>query len=263
MGNTGAMSRLTRRFVRPDKRGRVELFGPDRREDATYLVTDTSDGAVVLIPAGDWTDADIDLVLRPDVQDLLKPGGRPVFESPIGRTDESDTSDLACLAMRQAGLWGEPAFEVDVDNPLFDKAVEAAEAAGPDEQRAFDAAQAALDGEELADRSTAPPIGTGLTEALASVSMGVTPFTATFLKKVSQAWHTAPGDAEEVTFEVAISPDGHLAPERDSEASHIVVVFSMKMTRPDGPLKEYRPLPRLLFRHEIADAERQPQPTNR
>ena len=257
------MSRLTRRFVRPDKRGRVELFGPDRREDATYLVTDTSDGAVVLIPAGDWTDADIDLVLRPDVQELLKPGGRPVFESPTGHTPESDTSDLACLAMRQAGLWGEPAFEVDVDHPLFDKAVEAAEAAGPDEQRAFDAAQAALGGEEPADRSSAPPTGTDPLASVTSVSLGVTPFAAALLKEVSQAWRAAPGDAEEVTFETAISPDGHLAPERDSTASYIVVALSMKMKWPDEPLKEYRPLRGLLFDSEFPFAERQAQPTNR
>ena len=164
------MSRLTRRFVRPDKRGRVALFGPGHREDATYLVTETSDGTLVLMQAGDWTDADIDLVLRPDVQELLKPGGRPVFDSPNGRTPESDTSDLACLAMRQAGLWGKPAFEVDVDHPLFSKAVDAAKSAGSDEQRAFDAAQAALGGDETADRlSEARRSETAVAEALAAV----------------------------------------------------------------------------------------------
>ena len=50
--------------------------------------------------------------------------------------------------MRQAGLWGKPAFDVDIDHPLFVEAVEAARSAGPDEQTAFDAATAILEGPE-------------------------------------------------------------------------------------------------------------------
>ena len=82
------------------------------------------------------------------LKELLKPGGRLVFESPTATHPEADTDTLACLAMRHAGLWGKPAFDVDIDHPLFVEAVEAARSAGPDEQAAFDAATAILEGPE-------------------------------------------------------------------------------------------------------------------
>ena len=81
-----------------------------------------------------------------ELEELLKPGGRLVFESPTATHPEADTDTLACLAMRQAGLWGEPAFDVDINDPLFVEAAEAARSAGPDEQAAFDAATAILEG---------------------------------------------------------------------------------------------------------------------
>ena len=192
-------------------------------------------------------------------------GGGPVFESPTGPTPESDTSNLACLAMRQAGLWGKPAFDVDVDHPLFEKAVEEAKLAGPDEQRAFDAAQAALEGEEIADRSADPPPDADLAAAVTSVSyrtsLGVTPFAAALLKEVSRAWSAAPGDAEEVTVEAAISPDGHLAPAPESQSSYIVVCLSMKMMWPDDPpeMSGHSLLPGLLFDPELLTSDDRPK----
>ena len=269
MENTGARSGLTRRVVRSDKRGRVELGGLAHQGNAKYLVTQVPDGTVVLIPADDWTDEDLDLILHPDVQELLKPGGRPVFESPTDPTLESDTSELACLAMRQAGVWGTPAFDVDIDHPLFEKAVEAAESAGPNEQRAFDAAQAALEGKEIVDHSPAPDPGAGLPPTISAVSYGaslsVSPFAAALLKEVSQAWRAAPSDAEEVTVEAAISPDGHLVPESESRSSHCVLFLSMKMIQPDDPPERswHNLLSGLLFDSEKLTSSDRPKASHR
>ena len=83
-----------------------------------------------------------------ELEELLKPGGRLVFESPTATHPEADPDTLACLAMRQAGMWGKPAFDADIDHPLFVEAVEAARSAGPNEQAAFDAATAILEGPE-------------------------------------------------------------------------------------------------------------------
>ena len=204
MADTRARSGRTGRFVRPDKRGRVTLDTLTRK-DPTYFVAEIPDGTVVLIPAQGWTDADLDLIFRPEVQQLLKPGGGPVLESPTATKAEADTDTLACLAMRQAGLWGNPAFDVELDHPLFDKAVAAARSAGPDEQAAFDAAQTVLEGAHIEARSR----DTSPTE-VPPAPVTVTPLAAALLKEVSQAWK-ASGDAEEVTVEAAISPDGHLS----------------------------------------------------
>ena len=258
-------SGVTRRVVRPDKRGRVALGELGRQENATYLITETSDGIVVLIPADDWTDADLDLICRPDVQELLKPGGGPVFESPTASSTEADTDALACLAMRQAGLWGEPAFDVDIDHPLFDKAVEAAKSAGPDEQDAFNAAQATIEGKEVADRPSDPPLPANVTAVSYGAPSVVTPFAAALLKEVSRAWSVAPGDAEEVTVEAAISPDGDLVPAPESQPPYAVVCLSMKMMWPDDPheMSWHNLLSGLLFDPELHTSDDRPKSSHR
>lgn len=80
------------------------------------------------------------------VRELLKPGGQLVLEPPIGWAADGDLVAFACIAMRQAGVWGEPAFDLPVNHPLFDEAVEAARSAGADEEQAFGAALAVLEG---------------------------------------------------------------------------------------------------------------------
>ena len=46
-----------------------------------------------------------------ELEELLKPGDRLVLESPTATHPEADLDTLACLAMREAGLWGKPAFD--------------------------------------------------------------------------------------------------------------------------------------------------------
>ena len=213
MENTGVRSGLVRRFVRPDKHGRVELAALGRQEDATYLVTETADGMVVLIPADDWTDADIDLILRPDVQELLKPGQSPVFDSPTDSAAEPDTDALACLAMREAGIWGPPSFDANVDHPRFEAAVQAAGAASSDEHQAFEAARDALVDSPSSQSAVAAtpndPKRSDPTESL--MLFAFSPTTVAFLEGVSDACISASGDVDEIAVDVDVSPDGHLA----------------------------------------------------
>lgn len=89
--------------------------------------------------------------------ELLRPGG-PAFESLTGRAAEDDPATLACLALRQAGVWGGPAFEVHIDHPLFGAAVEAARAAIPNERRAIEAALAVLAGANVSPAEVFDPV---------------------------------------------------------------------------------------------------------
>lgn len=96
------------------------------------------------------TDDHFDLLEHPDIQELLKPGGGSIIEVPVDPAPDSAATRLACLALRQAGLWGEPHFAVEVAHPRFAEAVEAA-AAACDEQKALEAALAILNGPEAAE----------------------------------------------------------------------------------------------------------------
>lgn len=213
MANTRARSGRTGRFVRLDERGRVTLGKLGHQEDPTYLLIETSDGTVVLIPARDWTDAEFDLICRPDVQELLKPGRGPVFDSPTDSATEPDTDALACLAMRQAGVWGAPSFDAEVDHPRFEAAVQAATAAASDEHQAFQAARSALvDSPRSQFAAAATPTDQGPSGSAETHSLFAFSSTTTaFLEGVSHACISAPGDVGEIAVDVDVSPDGHLA----------------------------------------------------
>ena len=116
------------------------------------------DGTLVLTPMPGWTDEQLALLERPEVQDRLKPGGESVIEAPVDPDRDTAALRLACLALRQAGLWGEANFAVEVAHPRFAEAVEAAAAAG-DEQQALEAARRILEGPEAAEVFGLTPVG--------------------------------------------------------------------------------------------------------
>lgn len=140
----------TGQFVHLDENRQAALNGVGHAEHDTYLVTESHDGTLVLTPVPGLTDDHLDLLERPDVQELLKPGGGSIIKASVDPTPDSAAARLACLALRQAGLWGEPQFAVEVAHPRFAEAVEAAVAAC-DEQQALEAALAILDGPEAAE----------------------------------------------------------------------------------------------------------------
>ena len=84
---------------------------------------------------------------RSEFEELFRPDSGVRLEIPAEPTPDTAAVRLACLALRQAGLWGPPAYDVDVAHPRFAEAVEAA-AAADDEQQALDAATAILEGPE-------------------------------------------------------------------------------------------------------------------
>jgi len=140
----------TCRLVHLDEGRRAALNGVGRIEHDTYLVTEVHDGTLVLTPMPGWADEHLALLELPEVQDRLKPGGESVIEVPVDPDRETAATRLACLALRQAGFWGEANFEVEVAHPRFAEAVEAAAAAG-DEQQALEAARKILEGPEAAE----------------------------------------------------------------------------------------------------------------
>ena len=114
------------------------------------VVPEDYNGTLMLTPMPGWTDEHLALLRRPEVQDRLKPGGESVIEAHVDPDRDTAATRLACLALRQAGFWGEANFEVEVAHPRFAEAVEAAAAAG-DEQQALEAARKILEGPEAAE----------------------------------------------------------------------------------------------------------------
>ena len=148
----------TGRFVHLDEHRQVGLNGMGRAEDDTYLVTEAHDGTLVLTPVPSRT-ADHDaLLIRPEMIERLQRDSSEHIEAPADPTPETAAVRLACLALRQAGLWGDPHRPVNVNHPRFAEAVEAA-AAAPDRQQALDAATAILQGPEAAAAFGLDPSG--------------------------------------------------------------------------------------------------------
>ena len=125
----------------------VELRDVGHADHDTYVVTESDDGTVVFTPTSNSDDADLALLTRPDMMELLERDSSECVEMPIEPTTETAAMRLAHVALRQAGYWGTPDFDVEVAHPRFRQAVEAA-AAAPDEQQALEAACAILEGTE-------------------------------------------------------------------------------------------------------------------
>ena len=107
-------------------------------------------GPLMFTPMPGRTDEYLALLELPEVQDRLKPGVESVIEAPVDPDRDTAATRLACLALRQAGFWGEANFEVEVAHPRFAEAVEAAAAAG-DEPQALETARRILEGPEAAE----------------------------------------------------------------------------------------------------------------
>ena len=139
----------TGRFVHLDEHRQVGLNGMGRAEDDTYLVTEAHDGTLVLTPVPSRAEDHAALLVRPEMIERLQRDPSEHIEAPSDPTPETAAVRLACLALRQAGLSGDPVLPVEVNHPRFAEAVEAA-AAAPDRQRALKAATAILQGPEAA-----------------------------------------------------------------------------------------------------------------
>ena len=139
----------TGRFVHVDEHRQVTLDGMGCADDDTYLVTEAHDGTLVLTPVPSRTEDHTALLTRPEMVERLQRDSSEHIEAPADPTPETAAVRLACLALRQAGLWGDPRLPVNVNHPRFAEAVEAA-ASAPDRQHALEAATAILDGPEAA-----------------------------------------------------------------------------------------------------------------
>ena len=135
----------TGRIVDPDERRQAELDGLGRAGDGAQAVTD--DGTPLFTPPDRSDDPHLAQMNRSEFEDLFKRDSSALLEIAGGPTSDTASVRLACLALRQAGLWGPPYDDVEVAHSRFAEAVEAAAAAG-DERQALDAATAILDGPE-------------------------------------------------------------------------------------------------------------------
>ena len=139
----------TGRFVHVDEHRQVTLDGMGCADDDTYLVTEAHDGTLVLTPVPSRTEDHTALLTRPEMIERLQRDSSQHIAAPAEPTPETAAIRLACLALRQAGLWGDLRLPVSVNHPRFAEAVEAA-AAAPDKQQALKAATAILQGPEAA-----------------------------------------------------------------------------------------------------------------
>ncbi len=137
----------TGRLVHLNSLRQVELHDVGHTDHDTYVVTESDDGTVVFTPASNSDDTDLALLARPDMMELLERDSSECVEMSIEPTAENAAMRLAHVALRQAGYWGPPDFDVDVAHPRFRQAVEAA-AAAPDKQQAIEAARSILEGPE-------------------------------------------------------------------------------------------------------------------
>ena len=137
----------TGRLVHLNEGRQAELNGVGRDDHNAYVVTENDDGTLVFTPAGQSHDPDLALLDPAELAEMFEPDSGVRLEIPADPNPDTAAVRLACLALRQAGLWGPPAYDVDVAHPRFAEAVEAATAAD-DEQQALDAATAILEGPE-------------------------------------------------------------------------------------------------------------------
>ncbi len=137
----------TSRLVHLNQRRQAELDGVGRDDHNTYVVTEDDDGTLVFTPPERCDDPHLAQMSRSELEELFEPDSGVRLQIPAEPTPETAAVRLACLALRQAGRWGPPAYDVDVAHPRFAEAVEAA-AAYDDEQQALDAATAILEGPE-------------------------------------------------------------------------------------------------------------------
>ena len=136
----------TVRIVDLDERRQAELEGVGRASHDASVITE-DDGTLVFTPPDRCDDPHLAQMERSELEELFKRDSSERLEITGRPTPDTAAVRLACLALRQAGLWGPPDHDVNVAHSRFAEAVEAA-AAASDERQALDAATAILEGPE-------------------------------------------------------------------------------------------------------------------
>ena len=144
----------TGRLVHLNKRRQAELNGVGRDDHNAYVVTENDDGTLLFTPTALSADPDLALFDEADLDELFAPDSGIRFKIPPERSRHTDALDLACLAARQTGRWGEPNPDVDMSEPCLaaaTAAATAAAAAGASHKEAIAAAITAVGGREAAE----------------------------------------------------------------------------------------------------------------
>ena len=118
----------TGRLVHLNQRRQAELNGVGHDDHNAYVVTESDDGTLLFTPAVLSDDPDLALFEEADIDELFKPDSGICFKV-TERTPQTDALELACLAARQTGRWGEFEPGIDMSEPRLASAVAAAEAA--------------------------------------------------------------------------------------------------------------------------------------
>ena len=113
----------------------------------TDIFAEGDDTTPVRIPQQQSDDPHLALMSPSELQELFKQDSSERIDLSGKSAADIAAVQLACLALRQAGQWGPPAYDVEVAHPRFAEAVEAAASAG-NEKQALAAATAILEGPE-------------------------------------------------------------------------------------------------------------------
>ncbi len=143
----------TGRLVHLNQRRQAELNDVGLNDHNAYVVTESDDGTLLFTPAALSADPDLALFDEADLDALFKPDSGIRFEV-AERSPHTDALELACLAARQTGRWGDPDPDTDMSEPRLAGALEAAEAAagaGGGQREAIAAAITFLAGPEAAE----------------------------------------------------------------------------------------------------------------
>ena len=143
----------TGRLVHLNQRRQAELNGVGHDDHNAYVVTERDDGTLLFTPAALSDDPDLALFDEADLDALFKRDSGIRFKV-TERSPHSDALDLACLAARQTGRWGDPDPDIDMSEPSLAGAVAAAEeaaVAGGGQREAIAAAITYLAGTEAAE----------------------------------------------------------------------------------------------------------------
>lgn len=118
----------TGRLVHLNQRRQAELNDVGHDDHNAYVVTESDDGTLLFTPAALSDDPDLALFDEADLDELFKPDSGIRFKV-TERTPQTDALELACLAARQTGRWGEFDPGIDMSEPRLAGATAAAEAA--------------------------------------------------------------------------------------------------------------------------------------
>ena len=113
----------------------------------TDIFAEGDDTTPVRIPQQQSDDPHLALMSPSELQELFKQDSSERIDLSGKSAADIAAVQLACLALRQAGQWGPPAYDVEVAHPRFAEAVEVA-ASADNERQALAAATAVLEAPE-------------------------------------------------------------------------------------------------------------------